>query len=141
GCDGRPRRPSESTGGGEIAGAVSERLQRLEMVARLLLPLPRNERRRHDARAKPDGSQRKNATPGIPHDRENRELRRSDAGVGQAARRQTDRAALYLRQGEGRQSATARTARRGRTERRPVGSSRELVATAVASHPAARPRR
>src|SRR6266496_326838 len=101
------------------------------MVACLLLQMPWNERGRDDAGAGFDRSKRKAAAQGISADCKKRERRRHHAVLGQAARRETDHATLYLRQGEGRQSVAAREARRGRTEWRSLAPAQRLAQAAV----------
>ena len=51
------------------------RLQRLEVVARVLLPLPRHRRHRHDHRAEPDRPQREDVARGLRESRPRRASR------------------------------------------------------------------
>src|SRR6266699_4338974 len=99
-----------------VPGDISKRLQRLEVVACLLLQMPWNERGWNNAGAGFDRSKRKAAAQGVSADCSKRERRRHHAVLGQAARRETDHATLLLRPGESRQSVAARETRRGRTE-------------------------
>src|SRR5437667_9809102 len=137
---GRPRRTSKSAGSGrtEVPGDISECLQRLEMVACLLLQMPWHERGWHDAGAGFDRSQREAAAQGVSADCSKRERRRHHAVLGQAARRETDHATLYLRQGQDRQSAAARETRRGRTEWWSLAPAQRLAQAAVGARTSTR---
>jgi hypothetical protein len=101
------------------------------MVACLLLQMPWNERHWDDACAGFDRSKRKAVAEGVSADCSKRERRRHHAVLGQAARRETDHATLYLRQGEGRQGVAARETRRGRTEWWSLAPARRLAQAAV----------
>src|SRR5438093_10686234 len=105
------------------------------MLACLLLQMPWNQRGWDDAGAGFDRSERKTAAQGVSADCSKRERRRHDAVLGQAARRETDHATLYLRQGEGRQSVAARETRRGRTEWWSLAPAKRLAPAAVGALP------
>src|SRR5439155_25295092 len=109
--------------------------QRLEVVACLLLQMPWHERDWDDAGAGFDRSQRKAVAQRVSADCSKRERRRHHAVLGQAARRETDHATLYLRQGQGRQSVAARETRRGRTEWRSLAPAKRLAPAAVGALP------
>src|SRR5438552_5380397 len=110
------------------------------MVACLLLQMSWHERGWHDAGAGFDRSQRETAAQGVSADCSKRERRRHHAVLGQAARRETDHATLFLRQGEGRQSLAARETRRGRAEWWSLAPACWLAQAQVGSDPVPLPR-